>query len=215
MRRRAGFSIVEVAIVAAVFSVVLAATTSLVGTTGGTLATGISISTLEAKANRLVEAIGNELLQAGVTTLDAEAATGTASLPYRRAVGYANGALNWGPPRLIELRPDEIEDGVDNDSDGLVDEQRVDWIQDPGETSQRVVTWARGVRAYLEGETRHPTGLEPQIQLPPPVCATIDSTNSGDVAARRSLRGRVGLGCVAGGAVACPAETEESHCTSN
>ena len=65
----------------------------------------------------------------------------------RRGEGYADGEMVWGEQRQLELQPEEALDGADNDDDGLVDEHRLVWTQ-----GTRSVTWARGIRAQLEGE---------------------------------------------------------------
>jgi hypothetical protein len=153
-----GFSIVELAIAVVLLVVVLAASTDLLGTTSATFAAGISITSLEAKANRLLDQVVAELRQAGATTLDPTAPSGVASIAYRRGAGYGAGEIQWGPARRIELRPDETSDGIDNDADGAVDEQRLVWVQDPGLPTERVVTWGTGVGEHLEGET--PNGLD-------------------------------------------------------
>jgi hypothetical protein len=149
--KTAGFSLLEVALVAAILTAVLAASTGMVQSTGATLATGTSIATLEAKANRILDHVSTELLQAGLSTVDL-AGPGSPTLGYRRGVGYEDGDNVWSPARRIELRPDENVDGTDNDGDGHVDEHRIDWVEDAGLPSERTVTWARGVAARLEGE---------------------------------------------------------------
>jgi prepilin-type N-terminal cleavage/methylation domain-containing protein len=158
MRGQAGFTILEVIIVAVILTMVLLAGTDVLGTTGAAFGTGISITSLEAKANRLLDRIVAELRQAGVATLDPAAPAGSPSITYRRGAGYENGVALWGPSRRIELRPDEVQDGVDNDSDGVVDEHDIVWVADPGLPTERTVLWAHGVRPRLEGE--EPNGAD-------------------------------------------------------
>ena len=157
MRRR-GFTIVELAVAVVVFLVILAASTNFAGRTGAALATGTSVATLEARANRLLDRIAAEVRQAGAETIDPALAGGGASLAYRRCVDFDAGEVRWGPPQRIEVRPAEPADGIDNDSDGLVDELRIVWIRDPGEPEERVVEWASTVAAFREGEL--PNGLD-------------------------------------------------------
>lgn len=152
MKRQAGLTIVEIVIVAIVLSTMLASTVSVMMTTGDTLASGTSVAALEARANRALDRLQRELLQAGVTTIGVAAPGENPALDYRRGIGYASQEIVWGPPRRIEFRPAEAVDGIDNDDDGLVDEGDIVWIADPGEPTERVVTLATGVRAYLEGE---------------------------------------------------------------
>jgi hypothetical protein len=151
MDRRAGLTIVEVVIVAIVLSAVLASTVGVMTTTGDTLASGTSVAALEARANRVLERIHSELLQAGLSTVVVAAPGENPALDYRRGIDYAE-EIVWGPPRRIEYRPAEAVDGIDNDDDGLVDEGEIVWIADPGQPNERVVTLATGIRAHLEGE---------------------------------------------------------------
>jgi hypothetical protein len=152
MNRQAGLTIVEVVIVAIVLSTVLASTVGVMVTTGDTLASGTSVAALEARANRVLDRVQGELLQAGVTTIAVADPGEYPALDYRRGIGYADKEVVWGRPRRIEFRPAEAVDGIDNDNDGLVDEGEIVWISEPGEPTERVVTLATGIRAYLEGE---------------------------------------------------------------
>jgi hypothetical protein len=46
----------------------------------------------------------------------------------------------------------ELDDGADNNGNGLVDEGCLFWTRDVGEPSEKTHVIARGVREYLEGE---------------------------------------------------------------
>ena len=62
--------------------------------------------------------------------------------------------VSWEQNRLeLRYEDDEVDDGIDNDGDGVVDEGVLVLIQDwMGPTEQEVVL-CHGVREFLEGET--------------------------------------------------------------
>jgi prepilin-type N-terminal cleavage/methylation domain-containing protein len=151
-RHQAGFSLIELAMAAAVFSVALVATTGLVSSSTDSLGTGITAGRLEAKAGALLDRIERELIQAGAETLSPAVPAGESAVSYRQAFDYQNEQVSWGGPLRIEFRADEAEDGVDNDSDGLVDEGCVVFIRNPGLPSQQETLLARGIRSRLQGE---------------------------------------------------------------
>lgn len=150
--RQSGFTLIEVAMAAAVLCVALVATTDVVSTTGDALGTGLAAGRLEAQANALLDRIERQLIQAGAETLAPGVPAGESALSYRQAFDYENEQVQWGSPLRIEYRADETEDGIDNDSDRLVDEASVVFVRNPGLASEQETLWARGVRCYLEGE---------------------------------------------------------------
>ncbi|HEX5137081.1 MAG TPA: prepilin-type N-terminal cleavage/methylation domain-containing protein [Planctomycetota bacterium] len=156
--RRSGFTLIELAVAAGVLSLAIVSTADLVSTTGDTLARGASMATLDAKANALLARIERELVQAGRDTLLPASPAGDASLSYRQAFGYEDGFVQWGSPLRIEFRPDEAQDGLDNDADRFVDEGRIVLVRNAGTAAETEVPWEGGIRSYLEGEV--PNGLD-------------------------------------------------------
>ncbi len=150
--RQSGFTLIEVAMAAAVLSVALVASVDLVSSTNDALGTGLTAGRLEARASELLDRIETQLLQAGAETLTPAVPDGESSLSYRQAFDYQNEQVQWGTPLRIECRADEAEDGLDNDSDGLVDEANIFLMRNPGLPSAQETLWSRGVRRFLEGE---------------------------------------------------------------
>ena len=54
--------------------------------------------------------------------------------------------------------PDEVDDGQDNNGNGLIDEGRIVWTRNVGAPDERSVVLCHQVREYLEGEV--PNGLD-------------------------------------------------------
>ncbi|MEQ1894951.1 MAG: hypothetical protein ABL998_20610, partial [Planctomycetota bacterium] len=92
-------------------------------------------------ANRVLQRVAGELTFAAGDGLGPATVTGTGSERIEFRVAIGGGAL--GPARALAL---ELEDG------GLVDEQRVLWIEGEGGPDERRTTFATAVAEYLEGE---------------------------------------------------------------
>jgi prepilin-type N-terminal cleavage/methylation domain-containing protein len=132
-----GLNLIEVMVASAIFLGTVGASTAFVHTTGDALSSGMTQSSLTTRANQLAERISEELMRAGLTTISPSDPAGGPVINYRRAMGYENGVATWGSPLRIEYRPAE---------DKLV------WVRNPGLSSEQVVTWATGIRPYMEGE---------------------------------------------------------------
>jgi len=156
--RRSGFTLVELAVAIGILSIAIVSALELVSTTGDALARGTSRANLDAKANALLSRIERELVQAGRETLLPASPAGASSLSYRQGFGYEDGAVQWGSPLRIEFRPDEVQDGIDNDGDHFVDEARIVLVRNAGTAAQSEVTLATGVCSYFEGEV--PNGID-------------------------------------------------------
>ena len=91
---------------------------------------------------RLIDRIGREFLAASRSSLVLTPPTAFGGVPddggiqadYRPATGFAGGALQLDPLHSIRLvyAPGEIDDGLDNNGNGLVDECRIVILPDVG-----------------------------------------------------------------------------------
>jgi hypothetical protein len=79
---------------------------------------------------------------------------GTPTLDFQACLGAAGGIPLFGPIQRIalELEPSELDNGLDDDTDGLVDECLIAWTTDLGGPSQRRAVLATGVSELLQGE---------------------------------------------------------------
>jgi type II secretory pathway pseudopilin PulG len=120
----------------------------------------------ETSANEVLTLRAHAALERTLEPLaEAEAAAlppltlGSTTLTYHRAIGFA-GVTVWGPDTQVVLQYDagELDDGLDNDADGLVDEGELLWFEAPGQPEEHRLVLARGVSEYLEGET--PNGVD-------------------------------------------------------
>jgi hypothetical protein len=78
------------------------------------------------------------------------------SVSYQRSIGFLAGALAPapGPTETIqfEYTATDADDGIDNDGDGLIDEGRVVWLENPGAANERRVSLVEGVVETFPGE---------------------------------------------------------------
>ncbi len=90
-----------------------------------------SASTLETtanlKASRVVDRVVRELATMGVSGAapDPTGSLGTDSITFQQALGVSAGVVQWDLPMrfVLQLDAGELDDGLDNDGDGLVDER--------------------------------------------------------------------------------------------
>ncbi len=148
----AGYTLVELVIAAAILTVALGSL-ALVGTSSaGALGEGTSQAELDAHLRRTVARIGEELMPSGlaVITPAALAPEGAAELTYRKSGGPANGRNTWAEPRRFAFAYEmgELDDGLDNNRNGLVDEGVVEWTIDVGLPGEQAVILCHGVREF-------------------------------------------------------------------
>ena len=79
---------------------------------------------------------------------------GSDFIEFQRSEGYVAGAVQWGPVIRIgfELEDSEMDNGIDDDRDGLVDEGVVVRIENPRQIDEERRVLFRGVRRFLQGE---------------------------------------------------------------
>ncbi len=163
MRRRrssaaGGFTLVEAAISVALIGSLIAVVIGLLGRAQELEAHAIAMADLRTKARFTLDRITRELRDSGASSFDPAqpaAPLGASGLTFRRAVGFSSGAIQWGPPRRIEWRlaPGEVEDGLDNNGNGLADEGQIRFIENPGASPTVDVVLCDGVGKLALGET--------------------------------------------------------------
>jgi prepilin-type N-terminal cleavage/methylation domain-containing protein len=155
--RAGGFTLVEVMIGLTVVALFLGAVGTVTLSARGVYEQGLSSAALEARARRTVQRIASELTSANGDMLapQATAPLGAGTITYRSCVGYAGGAQQWTTDSRILLRADprDPNDGVDNDTDGTIDEQQIVLVRDAGLLTETEAVICGGVRELLEGET--------------------------------------------------------------
>ncbi len=157
-RARRGMTLLEIVIATGCLALLLGAIGTVAERGRSAAEAGVSSSALAAKAQRLVDRIAAELMNATAHSLPLSPAAGRAAtlVEYRTVEGFDVGAgvIEEGPQRRIArvASPDDPNDGIDNDGDGLVDGGDVVLVLDTAATPVRQLVLAASVVETLEGE---------------------------------------------------------------
>jgi prepilin-type N-terminal cleavage/methylation domain-containing protein len=163
VRRSAGYTLVEILLALVLLSVITGSIAMIGGAGTRLFCTSATRGSLEADAHRALGHIQLELLSSDHASLDTFP---TAPFWDDRMVfdqpeefDARYGTIQWSST-VIELRSEggELDDGLDNDGDGLVDEGVVALVKDWNGPAERTVILCRGVSEYFEGEI--PNGLD-------------------------------------------------------
>lgn len=154
---RAGTTLVEVTLGVALLAVFSGAAFLALDGSARSYGTGRVVAQLDLRARAAMDDVSDLLLAADFDSLTPAGVVAPASvstLDFQRARGFAGGAVEWGPTErlLLESEPGELENGIDDDGDGTVDEGRLVLIEDPGAAGERRLVLCSQVSAALEGE---------------------------------------------------------------
>lgn len=149
-------TLLEMVIAAAIFATLLSAVGLTVTRGTGLYRSSLTAKELDAMAARSLERIVDELIAADRSTLalNPPAPFGAFSVNYARAAGMVGGVLVVGDTRRIRARIDdtELDNGVDDDGDGMVDEMRLELSLDTVGAPAQAIGIGNFVREFLEGE---------------------------------------------------------------
>jgi len=155
MRAARGISIVELMLSASIFTMVLWGLFSAGPKAVGLFRVNFANSNVDDRAMHTIDRIVREVRSAGLDfcTPRLGAPLSSPSLTFQEPSGF-DGEVVWGPTTTIafELDPGEKSDDIDNDGDGLVDEGRVVWTQNPGLAGEVEVILCRRVTELADGE---------------------------------------------------------------
>ena len=155
--RNAGFTLVESMISLAILAIVMSSALTAVNSAQGSSEQAVTRSVLTAKTGRVLSKITEQLRGAG-----ADALTSVPFLPgsidqldFRQATGIVDQAIVWSNQMVIRLEymPGEIDNGLDDNGDGFVDECRIVRVDNPGAPDERMLVLGTQVSEFFEGET--------------------------------------------------------------
>lgn len=156
-RARGGFTIVELVIAMAVMTTTLLAIGLVFERASRSYEEGQIDRTLEAQAHRATDFVVRQFLDAGVGQIVAPplAPLGASNITYQRAQGWNGAGVDWGGllTLRLELEEGELDDGADNNGNGLADERCLWWIANEGQPDEERRLVTRWVRELAPGET--------------------------------------------------------------
>lgn len=155
---RAGFTLLETVIVTTILGMILAAVGLFQGISQRSSKSMIAHSDVERRGDRALCEIMDALRGAGVHTLtpDPTSAFGTNTITFQVPTGVsADGDVTLGAPARVDLRLDdgELDNGIDDNGDGVIDERALVITRGIGTLNQRSVTVCHGIAELSEGET--------------------------------------------------------------
>lgn len=152
--RRGGFSLLEVVISVGLVTLVFLSTGVLAQRASATFDQGAFAAELDADSHRTLRAVAEELSEAGFDDMSKPSVLGESFVDYRRSLNWNGGAILWSDWMRVEFQYEqgELDNGIDDNGNGLVDEGIVVRRVNPGQLDERRFILCRGVREYLEGE---------------------------------------------------------------
>ena len=158
-RRSGGFTLIEVALVVALFGTIFGSVIFVFRSSTRACQVGSTEGNLEAIVNRVLDRIAERLQASSHTTVTPSlvAPFSSPTIDFQRSIGYAAGVTTWSPTERIgfQFRPGELDNGIDDDGDGIVDDGRVVWTQNVGLPNETSTSWAEGVTKFLQGEIQN------------------------------------------------------------
>lgn len=159
---RAGFSLVEMLIVAVILSLALGMLSMIGQSSERAYQTGTTAAQLEQQTSQAVDRIVVELRPMRMDTMEPPLGGGVVAeeIVYMQALDYEAGQVLSSSLRRLALEyvEGEIDDGQDNNSNGMADECMVVLTEDLGGPSERRLVLTRWVTELFEGEL--PNGVD-------------------------------------------------------
>jgi prepilin-type N-terminal cleavage/methylation domain-containing protein len=148
-----GFTLVESLIAVSLLAVLFLAVAQTSSRASDAFDEGGTEHTLSTGLHRCLERIVRTIEFSDASLLASATHAGNEDVTFQVPASFEGGIVTWSPQRIFaELEPGELDDGLDNDGDGLVDERRVVLIQDAGAANEVRVVLVSGVAELAEGE---------------------------------------------------------------
>lgn len=156
-RARGGFTLIEVLLSVAILGSLLG-TVFLVQHQGQNAARASSAELLASlRASRVIDRVVRELQCMGgdAATPSPTSSLGTDVLTFQVSQGVTAGAVAWSSSRRLELlmAPNELDNGLDDDGDGMIDERALLLTYDVGTGGERRTTLCDSIPELAPGET--------------------------------------------------------------
>ncbi|HVS18871.1 MAG TPA: hypothetical protein VMT18_09755 [Planctomycetota bacterium] len=136
-RSRRGASLIEILISFTVLLLLVGLVAEAVTTSRGAYGQGMSAAAVEAVARRTVDSLAQRLTSASAASVSVDdptpppAANVITWVDFQTVQGFAGAPILAPQSRIqLELMAGEIEDGLDNNGNGMIDECRLVFVQD-------------------------------------------------------------------------------------
>jgi type II secretory pathway pseudopilin PulG len=156
-RSLGGFTLIEMTIAVVVTATLLGSIAFFQARSEQASKAMVRRSDLERRADRALQMVTRALRGAGVHTLvpDPNGAFGTGSIRFQTPSDIsAEGVVVWNTPTTVAIQMDtgEIDNGLDDDGDGRIDERALVITREIGTPEERATTICHGIAAWADGE---------------------------------------------------------------
>jgi prepilin-type N-terminal cleavage/methylation domain-containing protein len=154
---RGGFTLIEMLVSVAVLAFVLGVMALVQMRTQAASREALGKTLSEMKARRALDRVVTELTGVAHSLVfpDPTSNLGTSTLTYQHPTGVdAVGNVTFDVPSRLDLQlvPGEVDNGLDDDGDGLIDDRRLVLTRNFGTPNAKSVVLCTGIPRYLEGE---------------------------------------------------------------
>ncbi|MFT4538544.1 MAG: type II secretory pathway pseudopilin PulG [Planctomycetota bacterium] len=155
-RSNIGYTLIELMISLSLLTALVLSVFEVTQRSANAVRTGAVVTQLQADSERTLRRVVDRVQMTSSGRLTPRLASPLSSprCEFQLPIGFDGSDVVWSTAQSLSFELDtlEVDDGIDNDGDGLVDEGRVIWTESAGDPNSRTVSWASGVRRYLEGE---------------------------------------------------------------
>jgi len=158
--QRKGFALIEVAVSLAIITVIVGSLVEVNRSTMNTFAQTSAATLVHTQARRALDRVAAELENGELATLQPNpviAGVSTDNIQFQTATGVdsATGAIVSSSTTKLAwvLEPGELNNGVDDNGNGLIDEGELVLIRNYLQANQQTIVLAHGVSKLLQGET--------------------------------------------------------------
>jgi prepilin-type N-terminal cleavage/methylation domain-containing protein len=156
-KSKSAFSLLELLISVAIVSFALGLPLALFRSSERMQSTVTTRAALQARARQTLDRIAGQLESSSLGVIPQSvlgAGLWTSTVDFQRAGDWNGASVDWSPAERIELvaSPDDPNDGIDNDSNGLIDERIVLWTVDVGLSTESRRAIGVDVPEVLAGE---------------------------------------------------------------
>jgi prepilin-type N-terminal cleavage/methylation domain-containing protein len=155
--RRGGFTLLELVVATALLSLVLGAMGLVQMRTRDASRAGMEREQVESSCRRTLDRVAQELQGVGHSLIfpDPSSNLGSSSITYQHPTGVSPlGVVSWDNPSslVLQLEPGEIDNGLDDNGDGLVDERQLVLTKNVGALNAISTVICSGIAELGEGE---------------------------------------------------------------
>jgi hypothetical protein len=152
-----GMTLVEVVLGLTLFATFASSVFLAVDLSSSSYRTETVAARLDSQARKVLDGLSERLRETDFETITPAPLAAPASadtIDFQRARGFAGGVTQWGPTERLafEYETGEADDGLDNDGDGLIDEGRLVWLENPETAAERRTVLCSHVSESLEDE---------------------------------------------------------------